>query len=120
MLMHSFLSLLVCRLVGVGVLILVLPAYLVQGAAGGVGSHGAAFWKSPRYISGCNIVIYNKKYIFCLCPCFWYRNPKTIGISQVMRVTPLRFFGKVNEVTLGKYPGNLGMRRCHQGSQACA
>lgn len=44
---HSFLSLIVCRLVGVGVLILVLPAYLVEGAAGGGGRHSAAFWKPP-------------------------------------------------------------------------
>ena len=28
----------------------------------------------------CDIVIYNKKYIFGLCPRFWHRVPKTLGI----------------------------------------
>ena len=33
----------------------------------------------------CDTVIYNKKYVFDLCPYFWHGAPKILGISQVMR-----------------------------------
>jgi len=39
----------------------------------------------------CDIVMYNKKYVFGLCPCFWERAPKTLGISKVMRGIKVSF-----------------------------
>jgi len=33
-----------------------------------------------------DVVVYNMKYIFCLYPWFCHRNPKTLGVSYVMRV----------------------------------
>lgn len=37
-------------------------------------------------IRRCDIVIYNREYIFGLPPCFWHRFPETLGISLVMDV----------------------------------
>ena len=36
------------------------------------------------------MVIY-KKYVLGLCPCFWHRAPKTLGISEVIGVIKLSF-----------------------------
>ena len=36
------------------------------------------------------MVIY-KKYVLGLCPYFWHRDPKTLGISEVIGVIKLSF-----------------------------
>ena len=54
--------------------------------------------RAPSWVKGsvrvrglyCDMVIYNK-YILGLCPCFWHRAPKTLGISEVMGVIKLSF-----------------------------
>ena len=38
--------------------------------------------ESHSLISCCDIVIYNKKHTFDLCPLSWHRAPKTFGISR--------------------------------------
>lgn len=44
-------------------------------------------------------MIYNKKNRLGLCPIFWHRAPKILGISQVMRA--IKVFFVINEVTFG-------------------
>lgn len=39
----------------------------------------------------CDIVTYNKEYIFGLHPSFWHRVPETLGISYVMRAIKVSF-----------------------------
>lgn len=36
-------------------------------------------------------VIYKKKYVFGLCPHFWHRDPKSLGISLVIRAINISF-----------------------------
>ena len=50
--------------------------------------------------ASCDIVMYYKKYVFGLYPYFWYRTPKTLGISSATRKIKM-LFCYVNEVTFG-------------------
>ena len=50
---------------------------------------GGGFGKRVRGLY-CDTVIY-KKYVLGLCPCFWHRAPKTLGISEVMGVIKFSF-----------------------------
>ena len=57
---------------------------------------------SAPTVAGCDIVIYNRKYVSGLrhCHCFWHRSPKTLGIScdksdKVSLVMLMRDFWKL-------------------------
>lgn len=51
----------------------------------------------------CDTVISNKNHIFDLCPCFWHRAPKTLGISYKMRERKKGVFCYVNNKTFSLY-----------------
>lgn len=50
----------------------------------------------------CDIVSYNKKYIFSLPSCFWLTVPKTLGIA-LSDESGIGVSGYVNEMTFGPH-----------------
>ena len=58
----------------------------------------------PKY---CDIMIYNKKYLFAFHICLWRRVPKTFEISWILRAIK-HYFCYVHVMTFEKFLGDMG------------
>lgn len=74
-------------------------------------------WAPLEPMTWCGTVIYNKKCVLGLHPCYSHGATKTLGISYLRRATSI--FSYVNEVTFGKPLSHLRMGASCQGNQPC-